>query len=82
MHFFVLELYDRLSPAHCVGVVVWLSHEDCDDNGGIYETAGGILAKCESICTILRYLYLNIKIVSSLEDPLGDHPHNFLQNFI
>ncbi|CAG0897269.1 unnamed protein product [Darwinula stevensoni] len=39
------ELYDRLKPSCVAPVVLWLCHEDCPDSGGVFEAAGGLVAK-------------------------------------
>ena len=32
-------------PSYVAPVVVWLSHEDCPESGGVFETAGGYVGK-------------------------------------
>ena len=32
-------------PSYVSPVVVWLSHESCPENGGVFETAGGYVGK-------------------------------------
>lgn len=39
------ELTEKLKPVHIAPAVVWLCHEDCSDNGGVYESAGGWFGK-------------------------------------
>lgn len=36
----------ELKPELIAPVVVWLCHEDCEDNGSIIESAAGWATKC------------------------------------
>lgn len=40
-----LDLFEQLKPNYVAPVVVWLCHEDCPDNGGVFEAAGGWIGK-------------------------------------
>uniref|UniRef100_A0A6G1S4Y6 Peroxisomal multifunctional enzyme A n=1 Tax=Aceria tosichella TaxID=561515 RepID=A0A6G1S4Y6_9ACAR len=39
------QLLSRLSPSYVAPVVVYLCHESCPENGGIFEAAGGWVAR-------------------------------------
>lgn len=47
--FLHIELFEELRPEYVAPVVVWLCHDSCPENGGIFETAGGWVGKCELI---------------------------------
>lgn len=36
---------EYFKPSYVAPVVVWLSHETCPENGGVFETAGGYVGK-------------------------------------
>ena len=39
------EIFEKLKPRFVSPVTVWLCHEDCPENGGCFEAAGGFVAK-------------------------------------
>ena len=39
------EIFEKLKPHFVSPVTVWLCHEDCPENGGCFEAAGGFVAK-------------------------------------
>ncbi|WP_434417737.1 SDR family NAD(P)-dependent oxidoreductase [Nannocystis pusilla] len=39
------ELIDALRPEYVSPLVAWLSHESCEDTGGLYEVGGGFFSK-------------------------------------
>ncbi|CAG0883037.1 unnamed protein product [Cyprideis torosa] len=39
------DLFDKLKPECVAPVVAWLCHENCEENGGIFEAAGGVIAR-------------------------------------
>ncbi|GBM57737.1 Peroxisomal multifunctional enzyme type 2, partial [Araneus ventricosus] len=39
------DIFDQLKPSCVSPVVAWLCHESCEDNGGVYEAAGGWVGK-------------------------------------
>lgn len=39
------ELFDKLQPSYVAPVVAWLCHEKCTETGGIFEAAGGWVAR-------------------------------------
>lgn len=39
------EALANLSPKYVVPIVAWLAHEQCEENGSIFEVAGGFCAK-------------------------------------
>ena len=39
------ELVDALSPEYVSPIVAWLSHEDCQETGGLFEVGGGFFSK-------------------------------------
>ncbi|WP_394826568.1 SDR family NAD(P)-dependent oxidoreductase [Pendulispora albinea] len=39
------ELIDALKPEYVTPLVAWLCHEDCSENGGLYEVGGGFFGK-------------------------------------
>jgi NAD(P)-dependent dehydrogenase (short-subunit alcohol dehydrogenase family)/putative sterol carrier protein/acyl dehydratase len=39
------DLIDALKPEYVSPLVAWLCHEDCDENGGLFEVGGGYFAK-------------------------------------
>src|SRR6185295_11299327 len=39
------ELIDALKPEYVSPLVVWLTHESCTENGGIFEVGGGYYGK-------------------------------------
>lgn len=44
-YFTYLDLFANLKPQYVAPVTVWLTHESCEDNGGIFEAAGGWIGK-------------------------------------
>ncbi|XP_071540167.1 peroxisomal multifunctional enzyme type 2 isoform X2 [Panulirus ornatus] len=47
----VPELFEKFKPELVAPLVLWLCHEDCEDNGGVYEAAGGWYGKFRWECT-------------------------------
>jgi (3R)-3-hydroxyacyl-CoA dehydrogenase / 3a,7a,12a-trihydroxy-5b-cholest-24-enoyl-CoA hydratase / enoyl-CoA hydratase 2 len=41
----ILDLFELLKPVYIAPVVTWLCHQDCSDNGGVFEAAGGFVGK-------------------------------------
>lgn len=41
-----LDFFAELKPELIAPVVVWLCHEDCEENGSIIESAAGWATKC------------------------------------
>ena len=41
----IADLFDQLKPEYVAPLVAWLCHEQCEDNGGLYEAAGGWYGK-------------------------------------
>jgi 3-hydroxyacyl-CoA dehydrogenase/3a,7a,12a-trihydroxy-5b-cholest-24-enoyl-CoA hydratase len=39
------EITDALRPEYVSPLVLWLCHEDCDENGGLFEVGGGYFGK-------------------------------------
>ena len=39
------DLIDALSPEYVSPLVAWLCHEECEENGGLFEVGGGYFAK-------------------------------------
>lgn len=39
------ELTEALAPEYVSPLVAWLCHEDCQENGGLFEVGGGFFAK-------------------------------------
>jgi 3-hydroxyacyl-CoA dehydrogenase/3a,7a,12a-trihydroxy-5b-cholest-24-enoyl-CoA hydratase len=39
------ELQDKFNPSSVAAVVAWLCHETCTESGGVFEAAGGWVAK-------------------------------------
>lgn len=39
------EITEALRPEYVSPLVLWLSHEDCDENGGLFEVGGGFFGK-------------------------------------
>ena len=35
-----------LDPVTVVPLVLWLSHESCEETGGVYEATAGLYSKC------------------------------------
>lgn len=46
MNIFFLDFFAELKPELIAPVVVWLCHEDCEENGSIIESAAGWATKC------------------------------------
>jgi len=44
---FVSDLVEALKPEYVAPLVLWLCHEDCTENGGLYECGAGLVAKCK-----------------------------------
>lgn len=47
-HFLLLsssDLFNQLKPEYIAPVVAWLCHESCEENGGVFESAGGYVGK-------------------------------------
>ncbi|MPC89753.1 Peroxisomal multifunctional enzyme type 2 [Portunus trituberculatus] len=47
------DLFDEFKPELVAPLVLWLCHEDCEDTGGLFLTAGGWYGKCESRTLLL-----------------------------
>lgn len=45
------DLFDELKPELVAPLVLWLCHEDCEDTGGLFLTAGGWYGKFRWECT-------------------------------
>jgi hypothetical protein len=43
---FIAELFKSLKPEFVAPLVLWLSHEDCTETGGLFECGAGWIAKC------------------------------------
>ena len=39
------EITDALKPEYVSALVAWLAHESCEENGGLFEVGGGLMAK-------------------------------------
>nr|XP_039261996.1 peroxisomal multifunctional enzyme type 2-like [Styela clava] len=39
------EVFESLKPEFVVPIVVWLCHDECHENGGVYEAGGGFVTK-------------------------------------
>jgi len=39
------EVVEALSPSYVAPFVAYLSHENCDDNGALYEVGAGYAAR-------------------------------------
>jgi 3-hydroxyacyl-CoA dehydrogenase/3a,7a,12a-trihydroxy-5b-cholest-24-enoyl-CoA hydratase len=39
------EITDALKPEYVSGLVAYLAHESCEENGGLFEVGGGLMAK-------------------------------------
>ena len=39
------EVVDALSPEYVSPIVLWLSHEECQETGGLFEVGGGFFSK-------------------------------------
>ncbi|MBS2017550.1 MAG: SDR family NAD(P)-dependent oxidoreductase [Deltaproteobacteria bacterium] len=39
------EITDALKPEYVSALVAWLCHESCEENGGLFEVGGGLMAK-------------------------------------
>lgn len=39
------EVLEKLDPKYIVPLVAYLAHESCQENGGLFEVAGGFIAK-------------------------------------
>ena len=39
------DLFEQLKPKYIAPVVAYLCHESCEENGGIFEAAGGWVGK-------------------------------------
>jgi len=39
------EIVDALRPEYVSPLVLWLAHEDCEENGGLFEVGGGHFSK-------------------------------------
>jgi len=39
------EALANLSPKYIVPIVAWLAHEECEENGSLFEVAGGFVSK-------------------------------------
>lgn len=39
------EALTNLSPKYIVPIVAWLAHEECEENGSLFECAGGVCMK-------------------------------------
>ena len=39
------DMFEKLNPRTVAPVVAWLCHPDCDENGGVFEAAGGVVAR-------------------------------------
>lgn len=45
--FFFEDLFDELKPELISPVVLWMCHDDCEENGSLIEAAGGWFGKCK-----------------------------------
>ncbi|KAG0718765.1 Peroxisomal multifunctional enzyme type 2 [Chionoecetes opilio] len=45
------DLFDEFKPEYVAPLVLWLCHQDCEDTGGLYLTAGGWYGKFRWECT-------------------------------
>ena len=46
------DLVEALKPDYVMPLVLWLCHEDCEENGAVFESGAGWAAKCRCIgCT-------------------------------
>lgn len=39
------EIFEALKPEYVVPVVLWLCHDECQENGGVFEAGGGYMTK-------------------------------------
>lgn len=45
LHAHMTDLFNQLKPEYIAPVVTWLCHESCEENGGVFESAGGYVGK-------------------------------------
>ncbi|XP_057396347.1 peroxisomal multifunctional enzyme type 2-like [Balaenoptera acutorostrata] len=43
------DLLEALKPDYVAPLVLWLCHESCEENGGLFEVGAGWIGKCKSL---------------------------------
>jgi len=53
-----IDFFAELKPELIAPVVVWLCHENCDENGSIIESAAGWATKCKTLKRVIAKSFI------------------------